>query len=133
MTALLEPPVSEVSAPFWEATKREQLVLPWCTSCEEPIWYPREVCPSCLGTTIEWRQASGEGEVYAVSVQHRPGIGRDPAAGPYAVALVELPEGVRLMSNVIDMAPEDVTVGLRVRLAWQPLSDGRKLPQFAPA
>ena len=63
----------------------------------------------------------------------RPGPGRDPADGPYVVALVELAEGVRMMTNVVGCPPDDVTVGMPVRLAWQPLSDGRNLPQFAPA
>jgi uncharacterized protein len=52
---------------------------------------------------------------------------------PFAVVLVELEEGVRMMSNVVDCAAEDVTVGMNVTLAWEPLSDGRNLPQFTPA
>jgi hypothetical protein len=131
--ALLEPPAGEDAAPFWEATRRRQLVLPWCTACQRAFWYPRQVCPTCLGTDVEWRPAAGTGEVYAVSVQHKPGPGRDPDAGPYAVALVELPEGVRLMSNVVGCPPDAVAVGAAVRVAWHPLSDGRNLPQFTPA
>lgn len=129
---ILEPPASPAAAPFWEATRREELVLPWCTACERPFWYPREVCPACLGDAVEWRPASGAGEVYAVSVQHRAGPGRDESDGPYAVALVDLPEGVRLMANVVGCPPEDVAVGMAVRVAWEPLSDGRKLPQMTP-
>lgn len=131
--ALMEPPPSPVAAPFWDATRREQLVLPWCAFCERPFWYPRATCPSCLGDAIEWRVASGDGEVYAATVQHRVGMGRDPADGPYAVALVDLAEGVRIMSNVVGCPPEDVEVGTPVRVAWLPLSDGRRLPQFEPA
>lgn len=129
----MEPPLSHVAAPFWDATRHEQLALPWCTACDRPFWYPRAICPSCLGDGIEWRVASGEGEVYAVTVQHRVGMGRDPADGPYAVALVDLTEGVRIMSNVVGCPPDDVDVGMPVRVAWLPLSDGRRLPQFKPA
>lgn len=130
----LEPPVGDASAPFWEATRREELVLQWCTVCEEPIFYPREVCPRCLGTALAWRPASGDGEVYAVSVQHRPPVNL-PAFenGPYAVAVIELAEGVRLLSNVVGCPPGDVTVGMPVTVTWEPLSDGRNLPQFQPA
>jgi uncharacterized OB-fold protein len=129
----LEPPVGEVSEPFWDATRREELLLQWCTSCEQPIFYPREVCPRCLGTALEWRRASGEGEVYAVSVQHRPPVNL-PAFedGPYAVAVVELAEGVRLLSNVVGCRPDDVTVGMPVTVTWEPLTDGRNLPLFQP-
>ena len=127
---ILEPPASEVAAPYWDATRREELVLPWCTACDRPFWYPREVCPACLGDAIEWRPAAGTGEVYAVSVQHRAGPGRDEADGPYAVALVDLPEGVRVMANVVGCPPDEVAVGMAVKAAWVPLSDGRNLLQM---
>jgi uncharacterized OB-fold protein len=128
-----EPPVSEAAAPFWDATRDRRLVLPWCRECGRVIWYPREVCPACLCDRIDWRPATGDGVVHAVSVHHRAGIGRDEADGPYAVALVDLPEGVRLMSNVVGCPPDLVRVGMPVHVAWLPLSDGRHLPQFEPA
>ena len=75
------------------------------------IWYPRDGRPALPAGAVEWREASGEGTVYAVSVHHRPGPGRDAADGPYVVALVELAEGVRMMSNVVGCPPDAVTVG----------------------
>ena len=132
MSAFFEPPASEESAPFWDATRRGEVVLPWCRACARPFWYPRAVCPRCLGDAVEWRPASGEGVVYAASVQHLPGPGREAADGPYVVALVDLREGVRVMGNVLECRPEDVRVGLPVRVVWQPLPDGRQLLQFAP-
>jgi uncharacterized OB-fold protein len=129
-----EPPTTELTEPFWEATRRHVFLLQWCTECEQPIFYPREACPLCLGTSIEWRPASGEGRVYAVSVQHRPPMPLPfYSEGPYAVALVDLAEGVRVMSNVVGCPPEEVVVGMPVALTWEPLSDGRNLPQFAPS
>lgn len=128
--SIIEPPVTELSEPFWEATRRNELLLPWCTACDEAIWYPREVCPSCRDSTIEWRPAAGTGTVYAVSVHHKPGPGRSEDDGPYAVALVDLAEGVRMMTNVVGCPPEEVEVGMGVRIGWRPLSDGRNLPQF---
>jgi uncharacterized OB-fold protein len=119
--------------PFWRATRERRLDLPWCTSCDRAIWYPRPTCPDCLGTAIEWRTASGDGTVHAVSVQHRPAHPKLADRVPYAVALVELPEGVRMMSEVVDCPPDDVVIGLPVRVTWEPMSDGRNLPLFAPA
>ncbi|HET6949576.1 MAG TPA: OB-fold domain-containing protein [Acidimicrobiales bacterium] len=133
MTKLIEPPASEAAAPFWDATREQRLVLPYSAVTGEPVWYPREADPADPRRPFEWREASGAGTVYAVSVQHKPGPGRDPAEGPYAVALVDLDEGVRMMSNVVDCPPDEVTVGMAVRVVWHPLSDGRHLPQFAPA
>jgi uncharacterized OB-fold protein len=131
--SVLEPPVSEVAQPFWDATRREELVLQWCSDCARFIWYPREVCPICLESTLEWRPAAGAGTVYAVSAHHRAGPGRDPADLPYAVALITLDEGVRMMSNVVHVDADAVKVGDAVRVTWLALSDGRNLPQFEPA
>jgi uncharacterized OB-fold protein len=125
-----EPPVSEVATPFWEATRQGRLLLQWCTACERPVWYPREVCPACLGTTLEWRESQGRGVVYACTVEHKAQIRALEA--PYVVALVELDEGVRLLSNVVGCPPDGVAVGDRVSVTWEPLSDGRRLPLFAP-
>jgi len=88
------------------------------------------VCPRCLSDIVDWRGATGNGVVYAASVQHLPGPGRDAADGPYVVALIDLVEGVRVMANVLDCAPDDVCVGMPVRATWLPLSDGRQLLQF---
>lgn len=130
---LMEPPESEHGKPFWDATRDERLVIPYNTETGVAFWYPREVAPDTLEATVGWKEASGDGVVYAVSVQNRPGPGRDPEEGPYAVALVDLPEGVRIMSNIVGCDPNDVRPGLAVRVSWHELSDGRKLPMFAPA
>jgi uncharacterized OB-fold protein len=114
---------------FWDATRDRRLVIQWCLDCEQPVWFPREVCPGCLGTNLEWRPSAGKGEVYAASVHHLPG---NPAMQPpYVVALVQLDEGVRMMTNIVGLAdPYDAAVGKRVKLTWEPLSDGRNLPVF---
>jgi uncharacterized protein len=125
-----EPPISEVTEPFWAATRRGRLLLQWCTACARPIWYPREVCPRCLSTTLEWRESQGRGVVYACTVEHKAQTRALEA--PYVVALVELDEGVRMLSNVVGCPPDQVAVGDRVGVTWEPLSDGRRLPLFEP-
>lgn len=128
-----EPPESPAGAPFWAATRDRRLVLPWCTTCELPHWYPRERCPRCLGGVIDWREASGLGTVHAVSVMPKPALPVLAERVPYAVALVELDEGVRMMTNIVTDEPFGVTVGDRVQVGWESLSDGRHLPVFHPA
>jgi uncharacterized OB-fold protein len=132
MTARLEPRASDEAAPFWDATREQRFVLPWCTDCERALWYPRTTCPSCFGSAVEWRADAGRGTVYAASVHTRPGPGRDAADGAYVVVLVDLDAGVRMMSNVVGCRPETVTAGMRVTVAWEPLSDGRNVPVFRP-
>lgn len=126
------PPTSPASEPFWEATRGRRLVIQWCIPCERPIHFPREACPACLGTDLEFRTASGRATVYAVSVMPKAANPSMAGRGPYAVALVQLDEGVRLLTNVITPDPYAVQVGDAVTVAWEPLGDGRHLPVFVP-
>jgi len=125
-----EPPVSPTTQAFWDATREQRFLLQWCTDCQRAIFFPREVCPSCLGSSLAWKESVGRGRVYTFTVEHRP---QNPnLVGPYTVALIDLEEGVRMMSNVIDCDPDQVTAGMEVGIAWEALSDGRHLPMFAP-
>ncbi len=83
---------------------------------------------------LEWRQASGRGTVYSAVVENRPEAAGAAFSGgqPYCVALVDLDEGVRMLTNVVGCPPEDVRCGLAVSVTWEPLSDGRQLPLFEP-
>lgn len=131
MTPRPQPGSSPESEPFWSATRERRLVLQWCVACDEPVQYPRAFCPGCGGFELTWRAAAGTGVVHAVTVEHRPEqMGVDE---PFAVALVDLDEGARLMSNVVGCPPGDVAAGLRVQVTWEALEDGRHLPLFEPA
>ncbi len=132
MPKRLEPPVTDVSRPFWDATRERRLVIQWCGACESTVHYPREICPTCLGSELEFRPSSGAGEVHAWTVMHSPAHPGMADAAPYVVALVELTEGARMMTNVVGCPPGDVRVGLPVSVTWEELSDGRHLPLFMP-
>jgi hypothetical protein len=133
----MEPPVGPDSAPFWEATREGRLLVQWCTACNRGIFYPRSFCPFCGGAAsgLEWRIASGEATVHAMTVEHKPEATGTTFSGgqPYVVALVDLREGVRIMTNVVGCVPEAVHIGMAVTVTWEPLSDGRQLPLFTPA
>ncbi len=91
----------------------------------------REVCPRCLGSRLEWRPSPGTGAVYTFTVEYNP---QNPnLKPPYTIALIDLDEGVRMMSNLVGCPPGEVRVGMRVRVTWEALSDERNLPQFEPA
>src|SRR5690349_13535823 len=92
--ARLEPPTTDLTDPFWDATRENRYLVQWCTACDEPIFFPREVCPSCLSAdSLKWRESNGTGTVYAVSVQHRPANPTMADRVPYVVALVEIDAG----------------------------------------
>jgi uncharacterized OB-fold protein len=137
----MEPPMGAESAPFWEATREGILLVQWCTSCDRGIFYPRAFCPYCPTSgsndrsALEWRTASGRATVHAATIEYKPAAtGSTFSDGqPYVVALVDLDEGVRMMTNIVGCRPEDVHPGLAVTVTWEPLSDGRQLPLFTPA
>ena len=136
--ARVEPQATALTDAFWEATRERRYLVQWCAACSTPIFYPREACPSCLSSdSLEWKESNGNGTVYSVSVQHRPGNPTMTDRVPYAVALVELDAGaggvtIRVMSNVVNCDAANVRIGDHVGLVWEALSDGRNLPLFEP-
>jgi uncharacterized OB-fold protein len=119
---------------FWDATAEGRLLLPRCVECAAVIWYPRPFCPQCASTRVEWIEASGHGTVYSFTVNRR-GVADLPAyrdAGVYVLAYVELDEGPRVMTNVVDCDPDGVRIGQRVEVVFHDTGQGNALPRFRP-
>jgi uncharacterized protein len=117
---------------YWKALKDGRLMLQYCGDCAGAQVYHQAICRSCGGGRFEYRSASGYATVYSFSVVHRapgPAFSQDT---PYAVLLVELDEGPRMISSLIGAAPESVTFGTRVRLVCDPVTDEISLPRFQP-
>ena len=125
------PGVTLETQPFWDATREGRLVLPRCDDCEFVIWYPRRFCPACGSRKVSWFDAAGTGTVYTFTIVTKGG-GAYRDAGPYVVAFVELDEGPRLMTNIVETPPESVAVGQRVAVVFAPTGDGTALPRFRP-
>lgn len=124
------PPPPTDSAFFWEGIERDELRIQKCASCSRLRHPPRPMCPYCRSIGHDFVVSSGRGEVYSFVVHHRPQVpGREH---PFAVVLIELDEGTRIVGNVIDCAPADVFIGMPVKVAFVPNAAGRKLPQWRP-
>lgn len=126
------PPISDATSPYWEATRSRELLLQRCARCGQFIHHPREACPTCLSRELTWQTSTGSGVVHASSIHRRPFPPMDAEDCPYVVAFVDLDEGVRFLANVVDVEPEHVCRGMRVRLTWTLVADGYHLPQFTP-
>ena len=134
MSARLIPPTSELTRPFWEAARDHELVIQHCGACGRPFFPPRAHCPGCGSAALSWRPVSGKGTVYSYTVAHRPPHPVFADQCPLTIAIVELEEGPRMMSNVIGCDPADVEVGMAVRVAFEPIDDSDiVLPVFTPA
>ncbi len=125
------PRVNSETKPFWDATAEGRLVLPRCNACGFVIWYPRTRCPDCHSTDVSWIDASGGGTIYSFSIT-RKGQGHYRDVTPYVLAYVELDEGPRVMTNIVDCDPETLAVGQRVRVVWDDTGQGSALYRFTP-
>ena len=124
-------PVNPESEPFWEATREGKLRLPRCNACGFVIYYPRSRCPECRSDDLSWVDMSGRGEVYSYTITQRT-IGRFRKSVPFVVAYVELEEGPRMLTNLVDCDPERVGVGTRVEVVFEPTEEGTAIPRFTP-
>lgn len=125
------PPVNDETRPFWEATGHRRLVLPRCDDCGTFIWYPRAVCPACHSTATTWVECSGRGRVYSFTTTRRT-AGRWGEVTPYVLAYVELDEGPRIMTNVVECDPAEVRIDLPVEVRFDDTGEGTALPRFRP-
>jgi hypothetical protein len=125
--------MKSLTAPFWEGAKRHELVCQRCKSCASWIFYPREQCPVCFSQDLEYAPVSGRGRVYAYTIVYQPA---DPAFqqdAPYVYAIVQLDEGVRMPTNIVGCAPEDVSVDLPVVVQFDDVTPEWTLVKFRPA
>ena len=127
------PRVDEESRPFWEACARHELYVQKCRGCGRVFYYPRGFCPPDLTADFDWLRCSGKGTVYTFTVtrQNQSAGFRDNL--PYVMAYVELEEGVRMLTNIVDCDPEQVRIGMPVEVTFEDLTDEVSVPLFRPA
>ena len=136
MSATLPAPVparSPETEEFWAATARGVLLLRRCDDCGTVIWYPRPFCPSCGGFSTSWTEASGRGTVYSFTVVRRSAMEGWRDALPYVVAYVELEEGPRVMTNIVECEPAEVSVSMAVEVVFHDTGQDSAVFRFRPA
>jgi uncharacterized OB-fold protein len=117
------------SRPYWEGLAQGELRIQRCQNCAKAVFYPRAICPHCHSDQLEWVVASGKGTIYSYTVAHQA-FGPFTADVPFVVALVELEEGVRMMSRIIDAPRERITIGAPVIVTIKGDGEGVTLPYF---
>ena len=116
------PIVTPDSEPFWQAAKAGQFTVRRCTACHETHWYPRAICPFCLGDTV-WEGHAGTGSIYSWTVMRRE-------ATPFAMGYVTLDGGPTMLASFTGIDFDDLKIGMRVKLAWEIAADGTPVPSF---
>src|SRR5690606_8098899 len=118
--------------PFWNACRERRLLLRHCRSCGAITFYPRAFCPNCWSDDVEWVDASGRATLYTWSVVHRNDLPPFNERVPYVAAVVDLEEGPRMMTNVVDADHESLRVGMDLVVTFRAEADGIVLPFFRP-
>jgi len=126
------PIVTDDNAVFWDAAAGRRLVAQRCADCGRFRHPPRPMCPACHSLAVEVVELSGRGTVYSYEILHHP---QHPAFDyPLLVVLVDLEEGIRLVSNLTDCAKDDVRIGMAVEVHFVPVGDdATTIPVFRPA
>ena len=126
------PQISAEMAPFFAAAKRHELVVQRCRGCGLHRFPARDQCSSCLSRESDWVPSAGRGTVFSFAVMHQvyhPGFADDV---PYAVVVIELAEGARLISNLVDCPVQDVRVGMPVEVVFDDVTPEVTLAKFRP-
>jgi uncharacterized OB-fold protein len=127
------PHIDEENRPWWEALQRHELYVQKCRDCGALRYYPRALCTECLSAHTEWLRASGKGKIYTFTVTNQ-----NPAPGfreslPYVMAYVELDEGLKMLTNIVDCRPEEVRIGMPVEVVYEDVTPEVTLAKFRPA
>lgn len=117
--------------PYWEGTREKKLVIQYCKDAKKYQFFPRPTSIYTGKRNLEWREVSGEGVVYSYTITRRT---RPPFRGhePFAIAMVELKEGVRIMADLVNVTEDQIKIGLKVKPIWIPLPEGYNLIAYEP-
>lgn len=120
------------TAPFWEGCRQHQLRIQRCSACGGCQFFPRIYCAKCFSDRVEWISASGRAQVLSFTTVRRPVSPAFANEVPYVVALVTLEEGPQMMTNIVECAPEQVTIGMPVEVVFEDWNDAISIPKFRP-
>ena len=133
MPGKAEPSPTPETQPYWDGCAAGELRIQRCLDCGQAYFYPRPVCPACGSADVEWFTASGAATLYSYVINHRPVRGFE-ADAPYAIAVVELAEGPRMMTNIVGVpnTPEDLVLDMELQVTFEQRGEVT-IPQFGPA
>ncbi len=133
MQELPVPRPNADSKPYWDAARDSRLLIRLCKACGQRHFMPRFLCPHCWSTDLEWVEASGRGTVHSYTIVRRAPLVSYEHRVPYVVALIDLEEGPRMMSNIVGPEALDTQVGSAVEVCFEDRGIDAKLPQFSIA
>jgi uncharacterized OB-fold protein len=128
-----QPLIEDESRPFWDGLREGRLLIKHCTACGAFHYYPRPFCPSCWSDDVEWYEASGRATVYTYSTVYVNDLPPFGPQVPYVAAVVELEEGPRMMTRLVECTKDEITLGMPVEVTYTDLDEELKIAVFRPA
>ena len=134
MSTRLIPPVSPLTEPYWDAARNGQLLVQQCGACKAWSFPARANCPHCGASELSWQPAAGTATVYSYTVAHRPPHPVLAGQCPLVIAIVELIEGPRMMTNIVntEQTPEALELDMPLKVTFTKMNDDITLPYFEP-
>jgi uncharacterized OB-fold protein len=126
------PTIEDESRPFWDAAREGRFLIARCGSCGKAHHYPRPFCPSCWSEDVSWEVASGRAILYTYSTVYANDLPPFTERTPYVAAVVDLEEGPRVMTNIVDCEPSALRVGMALEVAFRELTPEITAPVFRP-
>jgi uncharacterized OB-fold protein len=129
-SSLPQPVANADSLPYWNAAREQRLLIRKCVDCGEMHFMPRHLCPACWSDHLEWLDAKGTGSVHSFTIIRRAPVATFASNAPYVVALIDLDEGPRMITNLLGQDALSVKIGDRVEVTFEDRGEGAMLPQF---
>lgn len=125
---LIQSAIDEESKPYWDGLKEGKLFIQYCGGCHQSIFYPRSICPHCFSEEISWQESSGTGKIYSFTIVHQA-FGPFKGDTPFVIGIIELEEGVRMMTRIIG-DKEEIAIDKRVSVVFSMVESDLVLPYF---
>ncbi|MFA4835117.1 MAG: Zn-ribbon domain-containing OB-fold protein [Dehalococcoidia bacterium] len=126
------PYIHEETRFFWEKARGHELWLQQCNDCGKFRFYPRSICPECFSYNTLWTRVSGRGKIYSFTVSYRPASKAFKADVLYNIAIIELEEGVRMLSNIVECRNDDIRIDMSVEVVFDDVTPEVTLIRFRP-
>ncbi len=127
------PLIEDENEPFWTAVDERKLLIGSCSACGLYHYYPRPHCPHCWSDDVEWVEAAGGATLYTWTVIYQNDLPPWPQRVPYVAAVVELEEGPKMMTHLVECDESELSVGMALTLDFEDLDDELTIAVFKPA
>ena len=117
---------------FWKGTKQGKLLIQKCRECGSKVFFPKKLCPDCWSESMEWVESSGKATVYTFTIMKDMVEPKFMGDLPYVLAMVDLEDGIRMTTRIVNCSPENVSIGMEVQVVFEDISPECALPVFQP-